>query len=374
MAGDDPFDLDAALSEAWSRLSGRHREVLYLREVLGFSYKEIGAIMGLSMAATETLVFRARAALKREYERSGGTSFGSALLGLQLARLGLDRRRDVAVSGGVTNAVATDPGISSLTSRLAHFLSTSIPGCGEQAIAKVLSLAAGVVVAAASVIPGLNPFADGPSAAVDPAPVTVAAQFASGGASPQDEAVSLKALLGNAAPTEWTPQRARTEPEGAAVAAPPAPATEATSARITPLRDAATTARSVDRPALNRPVRGESEPGPLRSILPDRPRRVAGPERPTPLRSLLEALPTLTDPLPVEALPTDVVPDVTAPDEATPPDSAPSEPTPVEPLPVPEQDSRPSFRETVGSARETLTPGDDNVAGHDSALLRRGNR
>ena len=97
VAGHDPFDLDAALSDAWSRLAGRHREVLYLREVLGFSYKEIGAVMGLSMAATETLVFRARAALRREYERSGGTSFGSALLGLQLARLGLDRRRDAAV-------------------------------------------------------------------------------------------------------------------------------------------------------------------------------------------------------------------------------------------------------------------------------------
>ena len=66
--------------------------MLYLREVLGFSYKEIGAVMGLSMAATETLVFRARAALRREYERSGGTSFGSALLGFHLVRLGLDGR------------------------------------------------------------------------------------------------------------------------------------------------------------------------------------------------------------------------------------------------------------------------------------------
>ena len=181
--GHDPFDLDATLSDAWSRVSGRHREVLYLREVLGFSYKEIGAVMGLSMAATETLVFRARTALKREYERSGGTSFGSALLGFQLARLGLDGRRDAAVTDGVARAAVTDPGFSTLTSRLAHFLSTSLPGCGEQAIAKVLSVAAGVVMAAAVVIPGISPFVDGRSSPADPAPAAVSAQFASGGSS-----------------------------------------------------------------------------------------------------------------------------------------------------------------------------------------------
>ena len=133
--GDDPLHLDAALADAWSRLAGRHREVLYLREVLGFSYKEIGAVMGLTMAATETLVFRARAALRREYERSGGSSFGCVLLGLQR--------------------------------RLAHFFSTALPGCSEQAVAKVLSVAAGVIMAAASVTAGLGPFADTPPAAAD---------------------------------------------------------------------------------------------------------------------------------------------------------------------------------------------------------------
>ena len=152
VAGHDPYELDTALSDAWSRLAGRHREVLYLREVLGFSYKEIGALMGLSMAATETLVFRARGALKREYERAGGRSFGSALLGFHLARIGLDGRRDATVTDSVARAAAFDPGLSTLTSRLAHFLSTTLPGCGEQAIAKVLSVAAGVVIARGSLL------------------------------------------------------------------------------------------------------------------------------------------------------------------------------------------------------------------------------
>ena len=380
VTGDDPFDLDAALSDAWSRLSGRHREVLYLREVLGFSYKEIGAVMGVSMAATETLVFRARAALKREYERSGGTSFGSALLGFQLARLGPGRRRDVAVTDGVANAAATDPGFSNLTSRLAHFLSTSLPGCGEQAIAKVLSVAAGVVMVAASVIPGLNPFTDSPSAAAAPAPAVVSAQFAGGGSATETgggagaptSAASLKTLLGNAVHTDWTPQRSRTEAKPATVAVPSAPSTAPPSSlRVTPLRDAATTARSADRPTLNRPVRGDSDTGSLQSILPTRPRAVEPPERPTPLRSLLGAIPTLIDPLPVDPMPVDPVSDAPAPGDTTPVE--PAEPAPVEPVPASEPDSRPSVRETVGSGRDELRSGEDNVAGHEPDLFRRRN-
>ncbi|MGH9009120.1 MAG: sigma-70 family RNA polymerase sigma factor [Acidimicrobiia bacterium] len=390
VAGDDPFELDAALSDAWSRLAGRHREVLYLREVLGFSYKEIGAVMGLSMAATETLVFRARAALKREYERSGGTSFGSALLGFQLARLGLDGRRYAAVTDGVARAAVTDPGFSTLTSRLAHFLSTSLPGCGEQAIAKILSVAAGVVVAAAAVIPGISPFADGPSATADPAPAAVSAQFASGGSSTStgatsaggaevsSSAVSLKALLGNAVSGDWAPQRSRTEATPTPTSAPPTGGID-TPSRPTPLRDAATAVRSADRPTLQ--VRDDSESGPLRSILQDRPRKVERPERPHPLRSLLaDPIPLLIDPLPIDELPidpeaVDPQPAAPVPGESTPP---PTEPTPVDPSPsespqVPDRESRPSLRETAGTAKDTVPPGDDNVAGHDPTLLRRRN-
>src|SRR5688572_4727220 len=252
VAGHDPSDLDAALSDAWSRLASRHREVLYLREVLGFSYKEIGAAMGLSMAATETLVFRARGALKREYERSGGTSFGSALLGFQLGRLGLDGRRDATVTDSVARTAATDPGLSTLTSRLAHFLSTSLPGCGEQAIAKVLSLAAGVVVAAAAVIPGISPFVDRPSPTTGNAPAAVSAQFAtessaSSGATsvggPGSSSVTLKTLLGNSVAADWAPQRSRPETQPAPTATPLPTGTDAVS-RPAPLRDASNTLRT----------------------------------------------------------------------------------------------------------------------------------
>jgi RNA polymerase sigma factor (sigma-70 family) len=380
VAGHDPFELDAALSDAWSRLTGRHREVLYLREVLGFSYKEIGAVMGLSMPATETLVFRARAALKREYERSGGTSFGSALLGFQLARLGLDGRRDATVTDSVARITVTDPGFSSLTSRLAHFLSTTLPGCGEQAIAKILSVAAGVVVAAAAVIPGVSPFVDRPSPADVKAPAGLSAQFAGESSLPSDatspggaggSSVTLRTLLGNNVADDWAPQRSRTE-------APPAPAATPTTgdiavSRPTPLRDAADALRSDDRPTLRR---NDPEPGPLQSILQDRPPRVERPDRPHPLRALLaDPVPFLIDPLPIDDSPIDPgahdqEPPAEIPGEPTP---APTEPEPVDPAPgesplLPDRESRPTPRETVKDATD---PGDDNVAGHDPDLLRR---
>lgn len=392
VAGHDPLELDAALSDAWSRLAGRHREVLYLREVLGFSYKEIGAVMGLSMPATETLVFRARGALKREYERSGGTSFGSALLGFQLARLGLDGRRDATVTDSVARAAVTDPGFSSLTSRLAHFLSTTLPGCGEQAIAKVLSVAAGVIVAAAAVIPGVSPFVDGPSPAGGNAPAVMSAQFAGGSSASGDTAspggaggsgrVTLKTLLGSTVADDWAPQRSRTEASPAPAATPPTTG-NITVSRPAPLREAAEALRSDDRPALRR---NDSAPGPLRSLLADRPRPVERPERPHPLRALLaDPVPFLIDPLPVDEPPVDESPvDESPVDPGTPDQEPPAEipgestPPPAEPVPagpdpgegpgLPERESRPTVRETV---KDAATSGDDSVAGHDPTPLRR---
>ncbi|HET9769242.1 MAG TPA: sigma-70 family RNA polymerase sigma factor [Acidimicrobiia bacterium] len=321
VAGDDP-GLDAALAEAWSRLSGRHREVLYLREVLGFSYKEIGAVMGLSMPATETLVFRARAALRREYERSGGSSFGCLLLGLQLARLGGERRRDAAVADRLTGMALADPGLGGVTSRLTQFLSTSLPGCGEQAIAKVLSVAAGVAMAAASMTAGIGPFADSPSAsahsaaaaaagAPSPVPVTgdsgavVAPVTEIASAPVRNEPPaggSWKTLLGDAVPAGWSPQRSGAAAATVTSSARAAGEAEASRPRPTPLRDAVESARSSDRPQL-RPERDQAEPGPLRSILPV-PAGGERAERPRPIRTVLEdPIPLALDALPLEAAP-----------------------------------------------------------------------
>lgn len=384
VSGDDHLALDAALTQAWSRLAGRHREVLYLREVMGFSYKEIGAAMGLTMPATETLVFRARGALRREYERSGGTSFGCGVLGLQLARLGLGGRRESTVTTGVTNAAVSDPGFGGLASRLAHFLTTSLPGCGEQAVAKVLSVAAGVVVAAAAVVPGLSPFGDAlrADAGEGPPVVALAAGSGAGLSAPQAaartsgfaapaKAASLRTLLGNAVPAGWKPSRSPGETKApVTVPAPAPPAADPPSGRITPLRDAAAAAREADRPALNRPVRGDSGEGPLRSILPDRPERperVERPERPRLLRGLLtDPVPLPIDPLAIDPLPidpptVDASPLDLAPDGNMPTEPAPVEPATVEPAPVepglrsqPEPAPMPRAREALQETKDGL--------------------
>ena len=359
--GDDPFSLDAALADAWPRLSGRHREVLYLREVLGFSYKEIGSVMGLSLPAVETLVFRARAALRREYERAGGTAFGCGLFGFHLTRVGFGRRRNLSVTEKMSSAAAGDPGFGSLTSRVAHFLSTSLPGCGEQAVAKVLSVAAGVVMAAAAVIPGISPFADtspagaagGSGAVAAAAPPTMTTE-----SSPPTKPASLKSLLGNAVPADWAPQRSHGS-EAAAPAPASAPTTTPTSTRerITPLRDAAEVARSSDRPTLRR---DDPQSGPLRSVLTP-PDVEDTPERPRPVRWLL------SDPIPqqLDALPLDL--------PSTEPES---EPEPTEPsAPAPErhpiQETVQEVRESSPSVRDTLGTDDGNVVDREPALLQR---
>jgi RNA polymerase sigma-70 factor (ECF subfamily) len=53
----------ARLREALARIPKQQREAVLLREWRGFSYREIAAEMGLSLAAVETLIFRARRSL-----------------------------------------------------------------------------------------------------------------------------------------------------------------------------------------------------------------------------------------------------------------------------------------------------------------------
>ncbi len=81
---EDPFDVDPNLEQAWSALQPRFREVLHHRELLGLSYDEIADAMGTSRSAVQTLLFRARAALRREYQRAGGQLLGCGAFGLSL--------------------------------------------------------------------------------------------------------------------------------------------------------------------------------------------------------------------------------------------------------------------------------------------------
>ena len=64
---DDELDVDAA-HRALQRLSGYHRAALTLRYLDGLTVGEVADLIGRSVHATETLLVRARAALRRVYE------------------------------------------------------------------------------------------------------------------------------------------------------------------------------------------------------------------------------------------------------------------------------------------------------------------
>jgi RNA polymerase sigma-70 factor, ECF subfamily len=72
---DDPWDatLDAAAAHAaLSRLSANHRVALTLRYLDGLPVAEVAGHLGRSVHATETLLVRARAALRRVYTEGKG--------------------------------------------------------------------------------------------------------------------------------------------------------------------------------------------------------------------------------------------------------------------------------------------------------------
>ena len=74
---------------ALSQLALNQRAALVMREVGGYSYNEIGEALGLSLSAVETLVFRARRALREQLETTLTCSEAERAISRQLdGRLG----------------------------------------------------------------------------------------------------------------------------------------------------------------------------------------------------------------------------------------------------------------------------------------------
>jgi RNA polymerase sigma-70 factor (ECF subfamily) len=61
------------LTQALGTIPARQRKALLLREFQGYSYEEIAAELDVSVAAVETLLFRARRAVAQQLEQAGGT-------------------------------------------------------------------------------------------------------------------------------------------------------------------------------------------------------------------------------------------------------------------------------------------------------------
>ena len=90
------------VAEAFTHLSERHQRILHLREGSGWSYQRIADHEGLGITAVETLLWRARQALKREFAVLAGSDgriaalLGTLLSAGLLARLARLHRRMAA--------------------------------------------------------------------------------------------------------------------------------------------------------------------------------------------------------------------------------------------------------------------------------------
>ena len=88
-------EVDAAMvGQALTKLNERHRRILSLREEQGMTYQAIAEHEGLAVSAVETLLWRARQALKREFtalaeaaEGKGAALVGLGVVGRLLARM-----------------------------------------------------------------------------------------------------------------------------------------------------------------------------------------------------------------------------------------------------------------------------------------------
>ena len=74
----------ADIQRALGQLAMNQREALVMRELEGRSYAEIAETLGLTLAAVETLIFRARRALREQLEGTLSCSEAEAALSLQL--------------------------------------------------------------------------------------------------------------------------------------------------------------------------------------------------------------------------------------------------------------------------------------------------
>jgi RNA polymerase sigma-70 factor (ECF subfamily) len=121
------------VAKAFTRLSDRHQRILHLREGSGWSYQRIADHEGVGITAVETLLWRARQALKREFASlAGADSRLGAILGgtlslaglRQLLRLPRRALHKIATTGAKGAAVAAGSAVAATAMILGAALST----------------------------------------------------------------------------------------------------------------------------------------------------------------------------------------------------------------------------------------------------------
>jgi len=169
----------AIVAKAFTRLSDRHQRILHLREGSGWSYQKIADHEGVGITAVETLLWRARQALKREFASIAGAEGRMAgLLGSVVSLSALRRmfRRAAlraAMSTPRTAALATMGSAAATALVMTAVLSAPVSQAPTQSPGSTPSS----ITPAAS---GLGPAA-GPAAGTAPSPGPGTASGTAGG-------------------------------------------------------------------------------------------------------------------------------------------------------------------------------------------------
>jgi RNA polymerase sigma-70 factor (ECF subfamily) len=185
---------------ALGKLSDRHRRVLTMREASGWTYQEIATYEGVEISTIETLLWRARQALKREYAALSGGALGAVVLAAGTVRnLGARLARRVAMfpagrGGGVVGSLAV-----AFTSAAVATVAFLPPGTGQSSTVPAstgLAAVAGPAAAAAT-----SP----PPAGVSAVPTASAPAVSSGSSSVAAPSPTGSAANGSTSSVPWGP-------------------------------------------------------------------------------------------------------------------------------------------------------------------------
>ncbi len=135
------------VAKAFARLTDRHRRVLELREGSGWSYQRIADHEGIGITAVETLLWRARQALKREFSALAGSEGPAGVAAFATGMLSLAGLRRLMGSMG--------RGVRRLAGAASHG-STVIMGSAAAATALVAAASVSPLGAAAPTPPHLS--------------------------------------------------------------------------------------------------------------------------------------------------------------------------------------------------------------------------
>jgi RNA polymerase sigma factor (sigma-70 family) len=137
--------VDAALVvKAMDRLGLRHQEVLRLREMEGWSYQRIADEYGVNIGTVDALLFRARRALRREFEAVGGALTAIPVVAGLGRVTGRIRDRITPLLGGNPAAVGSTAAATAAVAAFAVGLTLS-PGAPAQSPSPALTQPSHVV-------------------------------------------------------------------------------------------------------------------------------------------------------------------------------------------------------------------------------------